>query len=237
MFKKFQMLKKGVETIKKVAPKVGTKKSDQIKKSNRMLKDLDKTMKKDLSPRLKSEGEKLKKEIEKTRKEIYKSKMALGGMLGFKKKDKKKEKEKKDSEKGTKPKDLIYKPNKMKRLEELRKELKAKGGRAGEAQRRAGPAGLGALGGVRNKETKKSPDKKKRRESTEFEKVRFKLADKKMGEMSESDRKAIKNMTGKTASKVLKGIVTRKFKEAGNEAASAMGAYKRGGRAFGGGKR
>ena len=38
---------------------------------------------------------------------------ALGGMLGFKKKDKKKEKEKKDSEKGTKPKDLIYKPKKM----------------------------------------------------------------------------------------------------------------------------
>jgi hypothetical protein len=128
MFRKLQMLKKGVETIKKVAPRVGTKKSDQIKKSNRMLKDLDKTMKKDLSPRLKSEGEKLKKEIEQTRKEIYKSKMALGGILGFKKKDKKKEKEKKDSEKGTRPKDLIYKPNKMKRLEELRKELKQDGG-------------------------------------------------------------------------------------------------------------
>ena len=58
---------------------------------------------------------------------------AIGGMLGFKKKDKKKEKEKEDSKKGTKPKDLIYKPKKMKRLEELRKELKKDGGPIGAA--------------------------------------------------------------------------------------------------------
>ena len=81
MFRKFQMLKKGVETIKRVAPSVGTRKSDQIKKSNRMIKDLDKTLKKELGPKLRSEGEKLKKEVEKTRKQIYKSKMADGGSI------------------------------------------------------------------------------------------------------------------------------------------------------------
>ena len=82
MFRRFQALKKGVETIKKVAPKLGTRKSDQIKKSNRMIKDLDKTLKKELGPKLRSEGEKLKKEVEKTRKEIYRSKMALGELAG-----------------------------------------------------------------------------------------------------------------------------------------------------------
>ena len=81
MFRRFQALKKGVETIKKVAPKLGTRKSDQIKKSNRMIKDLDKTLKKELGPKLRSEGEKLKKEVEKTRKQIYKSKMAEGGSI------------------------------------------------------------------------------------------------------------------------------------------------------------
>ena len=76
----------------------------------------------------KAGGDKLKKEILGAETRVKK---AIGGMLGFKKKDKKKEKEKKDSEKGTKPKDLIYKPNKMKRLEELRKELKQDGGPVG----------------------------------------------------------------------------------------------------------
>ena len=47
---------------------------------------------------------------------------AIGGMLGFKKKDKKKEKEKKDSKKGIKLKDRIYNPDKMKRLEELKQD-------------------------------------------------------------------------------------------------------------------
>tara|TARA_A100001201_G_C3935037_1_gene154751 strand:+ start:53 stop:448 length:396 start_codon:yes stop_codon:yes gene_type:complete len=45
--------------------------------------------------------------------------------------DKKKKKEQKETEKGTKPKDLIYKPNKMERLKQLREELGMKeGGRA-----------------------------------------------------------------------------------------------------------
>jgi hypothetical protein len=52
----------------------------------------------------------------------------IGGIIG---KGKKKKKEENESKKGTKPKDLIYKPSKMERLKELRKELKAKGGRIG----------------------------------------------------------------------------------------------------------
>ena len=43
----------------------------------------------------------------------------LGGRV-----KKKKKKEEKEAKKGTKPKDLIYKPNKMKRLEELKEMLK-----------------------------------------------------------------------------------------------------------------
>ena len=149
MFRRFQALKKGVETIKKVAPKLGTRKSDQIKKSNRMIKDLDKTLKKELGPKLRSEGEKLKKEVEKTRKEIYKSKMADGGSISPKdiKKmqekaepaakrafdilrkfgDKKKKKNlpvippKKDKPKSIKEK--IAPKKKMDRLKELKKEL------------------------------------------------------------------------------------------------------------------
>ena len=45
-------------------------------------------------------------------------KKMFGGLMG-----KKKKKEQKEDEKRKKPKDLIYKPNKMKRLEELKKEL------------------------------------------------------------------------------------------------------------------
>jgi len=152
MFRRFQALKKGVETIKRVAPKVGTRKSDQIKKSNRILKDLDKTMKKELGPKLRSEGEKLKKEVEKTRKELYKSKMADGGSISPKdiKKmqekaepaakrafdilrrfgDKKKKKnlpvippKKKEKPKKDSIKEKILPKKKKDRLEELRKEL------------------------------------------------------------------------------------------------------------------
>ena len=45
-------------------------------------------------------------------------KKMFGGLMG-----KKKKKEQKEDEKRKKPKDLIYKPNKMKRLKELKKEL------------------------------------------------------------------------------------------------------------------
>ena len=61
-------------TITSVKPKGGTKKSDQIKKSNKILKDLDKTMKKPLSPKMRAEGEKLKKEVKDTQKKVYRSK-------------------------------------------------------------------------------------------------------------------------------------------------------------------
>ena len=87
-------IKKAVETIKQTfkpkKPKIGgTKKSDQIKKSNKMIKDLDKTMEKDMSPELKAKGEKLKKEIQKTQKEIYRTGFKLGKKVEKKKKKKK----------------------------------------------------------------------------------------------------------------------------------------------------
>ena len=81
MFKKIQALQKVAQTVaspitqaanvikttfkpKPKKPNIGgTKKSDQIKKSNKMIKDLDKTMKKDMSPAMRARGEKLKKEI------------------------------------------------------------------------------------------------------------------------------------------------------------------------------
>ena len=67
----------------------GTKKADQIKKSNQLLKDLSRTMKKDMSPELKAQGEKLKKEVQETKKEVYKSPSTKGfkkgGRIGFKK--------------------------------------------------------------------------------------------------------------------------------------------------------
>ena len=67
-------------------PKIGgTEKSDQIKKSNIMIKDLDKTMKKDMSPELRAKGEKLKEEVKKTQKQIYKTDFKKGGRAGFNK--------------------------------------------------------------------------------------------------------------------------------------------------------
>ena len=84
MYKKFQA---GFQFLKSGLG--GTKKADQIKKSNQLLKDLKKTMQKDMSPELKSQGEKLKKEVQETKKEIYKSPSTKGfkkgGRIGFKK--------------------------------------------------------------------------------------------------------------------------------------------------------
>jgi hypothetical protein len=89
-------IKQAVETIKATfakpkKPKLGgTRKSDQIKKSNRMIKDLDKTMEKDMSPELRAKGEKLKKEIKKTQKEVYRTGFKLGKKVEKKKKNGKK---------------------------------------------------------------------------------------------------------------------------------------------------
>ena len=90
-------IKKAVETIKQTfkpkKPKKlkigGQEKSDQIKKSNRIIKALDKTMKKDLSPKLKADGEKLRKEVKETQKQIYKTDFKKGGPVDKKKKKKK----------------------------------------------------------------------------------------------------------------------------------------------------
>ena len=90
-------IKQAVETIKatfKPKPKKpnigGTKKSDQIKKSNIMIKDLDKSMTKpNITPELKQKGEKLKKEIKKTQKEVYRTGFKLGKKVEKKKKKKK----------------------------------------------------------------------------------------------------------------------------------------------------
>ena len=71
-------------------PKIGgTVKADLIKKSNMQLKDLEKTMKKDMSPKLKKRGEQLKKEIKETQKQIYKTDFKKGGPVKKKKKKKK----------------------------------------------------------------------------------------------------------------------------------------------------
>ena len=84
------IIKSTFTKTKKPKPKIGgTKKSDQIKKSNRMIKDLDKTMEKDMSPELKQKGEKLKKEIKETQKQIYKTDFKKGGPVDKKKKKKK----------------------------------------------------------------------------------------------------------------------------------------------------
>ena len=89
-------IKQAVETIKatfKPKPKKpnigGTKKSDQIKKSNIMIKDLDKSMTKNITPELKQKGEKLKKEIKETQKQIYRADFKKGGPVKKKKKKKK----------------------------------------------------------------------------------------------------------------------------------------------------
>jgi len=89
-------IKKAVETIKQTfkpktkKPKIGgTVKSDLIKKSNRQIKDLEKTMEKGMTPKLKARGEKLKKEVKETQKQIYKTDFKKGGPVDKKKKKKK----------------------------------------------------------------------------------------------------------------------------------------------------
>ena len=113
MFRRFQMLKKGVETIKRVAPSVG---SALGKKKVDLLKKMGKTQRKSPENFKKAGGDKLKKEILAAETRVKK---ALGGMLGFKKKDKKKDKSIKEK---------ILPKKKKDRLEELRRELKQDGG-------------------------------------------------------------------------------------------------------------
>ena len=110
-----------VATIGGVKPKLGgTRKSDQIKRSNKILRKLDETMKKDMSPKMKERGEKLKKEVKETQKKVYRSKFVMGGVTSAidKLKRKGKSEPKKDSIK-----EKILPKKKKDRLEELRKEL------------------------------------------------------------------------------------------------------------------
>ena len=145
MFRRFQMLKKGVETIKKVAPSVG---SALGKKKVELLKKMGKTQRKSPENFKKAGGDKLKKEILAAETRVKK---ADGGSISPKDIEKMKEKakpaadrafdifrkfgdkkkkknlpvippKKKDKPKSIKEK--IAPKKKMDRLKELRKELK-----------------------------------------------------------------------------------------------------------------
>ena len=143
MFKRFQMLKKGVETIKKVAPSVGNKLG---KKKVELLKKMGKTQRTSPENFKKAGGDKLKKEILGAETRVKK---ADGGSISPKDIEKMKEKAKPAADrafdilrkfgdkkkknlpvippkKKDKPKSIKEKilPKKKKdRLEELRKEL------------------------------------------------------------------------------------------------------------------
>ena len=122
--KAFEFLGKKGPTIKGVQPTKSKAIQDKIK----LIKRAGKLQKKQGLDTYKKIG------VDKVTKDIYKmdvpkslrEKKAMGGVI-----DKKKKKEQKESEKGTKPKDLIYKPKKMERLKQLREELgMKKGGKA-----------------------------------------------------------------------------------------------------------
>ena len=137
MFRKLQMLKKGVETIKKVAPSVG---SALGKKKVDLLKKMGKTQRKSPENFKKAGGDKLKKEILSVE-TINKLgvpgrvKKFFGGRIKKKKPETKeqikgdsgKQKKKAPFDAKDKPKSIrekIAPKKKMERLEELRKELK-----------------------------------------------------------------------------------------------------------------
>ena len=115
--KAFEFIGKRGPTIKGVQPTKSKAVQDKIK----LIKKAGKLQKKQGMDTYKKIG------VDKVTKDIYKmdvpkslrEKKVFGGLMG-----KKKKKEQKEDEKRKKPKDLIYKPNKMKRLKELREELK-----------------------------------------------------------------------------------------------------------------
>jgi hypothetical protein len=117
--KAFEFMGKRGPTIKGVQPTKSKAVQDKIK----LIKKAGKLQKKQGMDTYKKIG------VDKVTKDIYKmdvpkslrQKKMFGGLMG---KKKKKKKEQKEDEKRKKPKDLIYKPNKMKRLKELKEELK-----------------------------------------------------------------------------------------------------------------
>ena len=111
MFRRFQMLKKGIETIKKVAPSVGNKLG---KKKVELLKKMGKTQRTNPENFKKAGGDKLKKEILGAR-----TQKAFGGRIKKKKPETKEQKSIKEK---------ILPKKKKDRLEELRKDLGLKKG-------------------------------------------------------------------------------------------------------------
>jgi hypothetical protein len=117
--KAFEFVGKRGPTIKGVQPT----KSEAVQSKIKLIKKAGKLQKKQGMDTYKKIG------VDKVTKDIYKmdvpkslrQKKMFGGLMG---KKKKKKKEQKEDEKRKKPKDLIYKPNKMKRLKELKEELK-----------------------------------------------------------------------------------------------------------------
>ena len=115
--KAFEFVGKRGPTIKGVQPTKSKAVQDKIK----LIKKAGKLQKKQGMDTYKKIG------VDKVTKDIYKmdvpkslrEKKVFGGLMG-----KKKKKEQKEDEKRKKPKDLIYKPNKMKRLKELKEQLK-----------------------------------------------------------------------------------------------------------------
>ena len=89
----------------------------------------------------------------------------------------------------------------MKRLEELKKELKAKGGRAGEAQRRASPA----------RQRRASPARKEKRLNKALEKV--------YGQVADRSRKRLK----KRGNIKIEDLMNKGKEDIAPEAAKAMG--------------
>ena len=210
-------------TIGGVKPKLGgTRKSDQIKRSNKILRKLDKTMKKDMSPKMRERGEKLKKEVKETQKKVYRSKFVMGGVTSAidKLKRKGKSEPKKDSIK-----EKILPKKKKDRLEELKKELgMKKGGKAkfpdltgdGKVTRADILKGRGVFkaGGVIS-----TPSGRRKREkelNVPLKKLYGKVADRSMKRLKKRGDIKIKDLEGK-----MKRDIT--------EAGKAMGGYKRGG--------
>ena len=117
--KKFELedkRKEGVKASKELKKMVDTGRAERIGSRNKIFS------KQVPDKRTKGTGKKGEFVVDKIER---KGKM-FGGIIG-----KKKKKEKKEAEKGKKLKDLIYKPKKMERLEELKKELgMKKGGKA-----------------------------------------------------------------------------------------------------------
>ena len=115
--KAFEFVGKRGPTIKGVQPT----KSKAVQSKIKLIKKAGKLQKKQGMDTYKKIG------VDKVTRDIYKmdvpkslrQKKMFGGLMG-----KKKKKEQKEDEKRKKPKDLIYKPNKMKRLKELKEELK-----------------------------------------------------------------------------------------------------------------